>query len=227
VNFIRFSEENSMLALFAQRGGAGAGGPGGGAAGADAAFAGMMTMMIVGVCVVLLIAIGIACFYCMTLSKALKQVRPGNRDMEPGQVWLVLIPLFNLYWNFKIASDVPSSLRREFRDRGIGNRGEDYGAGLAKWYAICSLVNFVGSFIPFVNIVSGLFGLVGFVMWIIFWVKIAGYSKELREGGYDDDDGDDDDDDDRPRKRRSRDDDEDDDDDRPRRRRRSDDDDDE
>lgn len=198
-----------MLALFAQQKGA---------AEADAAVAGMLTMIITVVCVVLAIVLAIQIFFCLTLSKALTQVRPGNRDLEPGQVWLVLIPLFNLYWIFVITSKIPSSLRREFRERGMDQRGEDYAAGIGKWYAICNVVGFVGGFIPFVNIVSGLFGLAGFVLWIMFWIKIAGYSKELREGGYGDEDGD------RP-KRRSRDDDDgDDDDDRPRRRSRDDDD---
>jgi len=194
-----------MLALFAQKGG-----------GADeAAFAGMMTTILIVACAALAVGIAIAVFYCLTLSKALQQVRSGNRDMEPGQVWLVLIPLFNLYWNFKIASDIPSSLRREFRERGMGRSGEDYGAGVGKWYAICCILGFV----PIVNYVSGLAQL---VLWIIFWIKIAGFSKELREGGGG---GDYDDEDDRPKKRRSRDEDDEEEDDRPRKRRRSDDDD--
>src|SRR5688572_13284226 len=101
-----------MLALFAQQ----KGDP----AAAELLGGGFLAMMLTVVCVALAIGIAIAVFYCLTLSKALKQVRPGNRDMEPGQVWLVLIPFFNLYWNFKIASDIPSSLRREFRERGMG-----------------------------------------------------------------------------------------------------------
>lgn len=193
-----------MLALFAQQKGA---------ADVDAAAGGMMAMILTILCVALAIGIAIAVFYCLTLSKALKQVRPGNRDMEPGQVWLVLIPFFNLYWNFKIASDIPSSLKREFRERGMGRSGDDYGANVGKWYAICCILGLV----PFVNYVSGLAQL---VLWIMFWVKIAGYSKELAsDGGRGDDD---DDDDDRPRKRR-RSDEDDDDDEEPRRRKRSDD----
>lgn len=188
-----------MLALFAQQKGN---------ANADALAGGMMATILAVACVFLAIGIAIAVFYCLTLSKALKQVRPENRDMEPGQVWLVLIPFFNLYWNFKIASDIPSSLKREFRERGMGRSGDDYGAAVGKWYAICVILGII----PIVNYVAGLAQI---VLWIMFWVKIAGYSKELREGGYDDDDrpsrsrDDDDDDDDRPRKRRRSDDDDD------------------
>ncbi len=34
-------------------------------------------------------------FYLLTLSKALNRCSPANRSMSPGQVWLLLIPLFN------------------------------------------------------------------------------------------------------------------------------------
>jgi len=84
---------------------------------------------------------------CLTLSKALKQCQPENRDLEPGQVWLQLIPIFNLYWNFVTTSKVPSSLKAEFRERGMGTRGDDYGAGNWKWYAICV----IASILPFVG----------------------------------------------------------------------------
>ncbi len=189
-----------MLTLFAQQAKR--------AGDADALDAGVMTMILGVVCVALAIGLAIQIFYCLTLSKALKQVRPENREMEPGQVWLVLIPFFNLYWIFVIAAKVPASLRREFRERGMGERGDDYAAGIGKWYAICTIV----SIIPIVNYIASPAAL---ILWIIFWVKMAGYSKQLRDGV-------DDDYDDRPRKR-SRDDDDDrddDEDDRPRRKKR-------
>ena len=195
-----------MLTLFAQQ----AKRAGAGDADAAAAFAGMLTMVITVMCVFMAIGLAIKIFYCLTLSKALQQVRPDHRDLEPGQVWFVLIPIFSLYWNFVITSQIPSSLRREFRERGMGDRGDDYAAGIGKWYAICV----VCCLVPLVNYIAGP---AAFILWIIFWVKMAGYSKQLRDGG-------DDYDDDRPRKR-SRDDDQDEDeDDRPRRKnRRSDD----
>ncbi|MBY0514256.1 MAG: hypothetical protein K2P78_10140 [Gemmataceae bacterium] len=171
-------------------------------------------MVFLGImCVGLLIGLAITIFYILTLTKALNRVRPELRDLEPGQVWLVLIPFFNLYWNFVIAQKVPSSLENEFRERGMHTRGEDYGAGVGKWYAICS----IASIVPFVNYVAGPAGL---ICLILFWVKIAGFSKQLAEDG-----GGGDEDDDRPRRRSRRDEEDDDEDDRPRRRRRRDDDD--
>ena len=167
----------------------------------DAAGAGFLMMFLTIVLVAVGIGIAIQIFYCLTLSKALKEVHPELRELEPGQVWLLFIPFFNLYWLFVVASKVPNSLKAEFRDRGMGKSGDDYGANIGKWYCICtiaSIIPFVGSFI----------GLAGFILWIMFWVRIAGYGKQLRE-----DDGGGDDFDDRPRKKKARDDDYDDDED--------------
>ena len=110
---------------------------------------------------------------------------------------------------------MPESLRNEFKDRRWHRRGEDYGEAVGKWYAICTVV----SIIPFVNYVAGPAAL---ILWILFWVKVAGCSGQFaRDEGYDRED----DYDDRPRKRSRRDDEyeDDDEDDRPRGRRRDDD----
>ena len=71
-------------------------------------------------------------FYLITLQNTLRLISPRNRQMEPGQVWLILIPLFGLGWNFKVIDDVSTSLGREFRARGIRSEPKPgYGVGLA------------------------------------------------------------------------------------------------
>lgn len=180
-------------------------------------------------CVAVLIGLAIQVFFLLTLSKALKQCDPAARTLEPGQVWLNLIPFFNIYWTFVLATRVPESLRNEFKDRRMHRREEDYGAGVGKWYAICT----VASVVPILNYIAGPAAL---ILWILFWVKTAGYSRQLAQDagdgpdGYDDrprrsrrrdDEGDEYEEDDRPRNRRRRDDDDEEDDeedDRPRRR---------
>ena len=47
--------------------------------------------------------------------------------MEPGMVWLMLVPCVNIVWQFVIAIRVPESLRNEFRDR-----DQDDGPTMAK-----------------------------------------------------------------------------------------------
>ncbi|MBP3956638.1 hypothetical protein J8F10_15295 [Gemmata sp. G18] len=158
-------------------------------------------------------------FYLLTLQKALSRCRRRNRTMEPGMVWLNLIPLFGLVWMFITVSRITESLDNEFYDRGRHRRGEDYGKSLGVAY--CSL--FVAGVIPYCG---AIFSIAGLVCWIMYWVKIAGYSGQLVAREYDDRYDEDDryaDEDDRPAPRRRDRDDERYEDDRPTRRPREDD----
>jgi hypothetical protein len=177
--------------------------PGGG--GPDSA---LIAGIIIFYVVILAVALAVAIMFFLTLSRCLRECAPRNRTMEPGQVWLNLIPCFSLIWFFITVNRVAESLDNEFHDRRLRGDG-DFGKSVGTVYAVCNVL----SLVPYVNMISGIVGLVCF---ILYWVKIAGYSRQLREGGGDDDS------DDRPSRRRY---DDEDDDDRPRRRRDDDDDD--
>lgn len=79
-------------------------------------------------------------------------------------VWLMFIPLFNLVWQFIVVLNMAKSLAAEFQKRGIA---EDPKPGQT-----LSLVMCIGNLIC---------GPVGLVCWIIYWVKIAGYSSKIAE----------------------------------------------
>jgi hypothetical protein len=110
-------------------------------------------------------------FFILTLQKALKGCSPENRAMSPGLVWLLLIPFFNLIWNFFVVMNMAKSLGAEFQKRGIAAEAEP-GKTIGLVYAILMAC----SIIPFVNWITGIGTL---VCWIIYWVKIAGYSNQL------------------------------------------------
>src|SRR5262249_25557732 len=122
---------------------------------------------------------------------------PWNRLMEPGLVWLSFIPIFNIIWNFFIATRVPDSLRNEFRNRGQDD-GSDYGKAIGLTNAVLSVVS--TSLRLFLNqarlvkkpTIKIIFGpiqialvLVSLVLFIFFWVRIAGYTKKLAGLPYD------------------------------------------
>ena len=115
-------------------------------------------------------------FFLLALSRALGLCRPHNRTIEPGMVWLNLIPIFNLVWMFITVIRVSETLRYEFRDRGRHRRSEDYGHGLG--IAMC--ISWMAGLLPFL------------VLTIVYWVKIADYARRLEyDGSYDfDDEGD-------------------------------------
>lgn len=174
-----------------------------------AALGGLICVIIGAVVAVLLIVV---ILYLLTLQKALSRVSPRNRLMEPGMVWLMLVPCFNIIWQFIVAIRVPDSLRNEFRDRGRED-GSDYGKSLALGQAILNILNPVISNAASaagpeaargITFVSWGLSVVGLILFIMFWVKIAGYSSQLgtTEDGRRDDfvrRFDDYDDDDRPR----------------------------
>ena len=129
-------------------------------------------------------------FFLLTQQNTLKSIQPANRLMEPGLVWLQLIPLFGLVWQFIVVSRISDSIRNEFNSwqtddsilgysdsesMRLAYRRPTYDIGLA--YCIlfcCSIVPMLGS----------LAAIAGFVCWIIYWVKLAEYKKKISSRGF-------------------------------------------
>jgi heme/copper-type cytochrome/quinol oxidase subunit 2 len=110
-------------------------------------------------------------FYILTLQKAMNNCAPANRAMQPGLVWLLLIPCLGIIWHFFIVIFLAKSLGAELKTRGINGEPQP---GLVLGLIMCALC--CVSIIP---IIGGLFGLGYLVCWIIYWIKIAGISKQL------------------------------------------------
>lgn len=126
---------------------------------------------VLGVLVFLAIIVAIKVFYLLTLYRALNRCSPESRAMDPALVWLSFIPCFSLVWNFFIVINVGKSLGVEFKKRGIVAEDQP---GQAIGLAMC--IASVLCVIPYVNC---LLGPAALVCWIIYWVKIAEYSKKL------------------------------------------------
>ncbi len=107
-------------------------------------------------------------FYLITLQKTLEAIIPENRKMPPGQVWLLLIPLFNYIWQFFTVSNIADSIKAECNRLNIPCNEDrpTYNIGLAKnILALCGIIPVVGL----------LFTLGFIVCWIIYWVKVNEY----------------------------------------------------
>ncbi len=118
----------------------------------------------------------ISAFYAYTIQGLLKKVTPENRFMEPAQAWLVLIPIFNIYWNFVIATRVSNSLTNEFFDRKIAEE-EDPGRLAGVRYAVLFLL----SLFPFPGIIALTFSLLSLVYFIAYWVKLNNFKMLLED----------------------------------------------
>jgi hypothetical protein len=114
----------------------------------------------------------VAIFYLLTLMRALQKCSPQSRTMQPGMVWLLLIPLFNLVWQFFVVMGLSNSLGNEFRARGMMNAPREPGKQVGLAMSVCSVCGLV----PFVRVLAGP---VGLVLWIMYWVKIAEFSRML------------------------------------------------
>lgn len=153
-------------------------------------------------------------FFILTLVAAMNCLdgcRRRNREMDPGQVWLSLIPAFGAVWIYFVIVRVEQALRREYRDREL-SRPKDFGQPLGLAAIICWQAGAL-----LLCLLIGVFGmLAGAGIFIAYWQRLAKHAKELQRSdrGSDYDDSDD-----RPRRRSRRDEREEyDDDERPRRR---------
>jgi hypothetical protein len=113
-----------------------------------------------------------AIFYILTLQKALNQCAPISRTMEPALVWLLLIPFVHLIFSFFVVLAIANSLANEFARRGIPLSDPQPGKAIGLAMSICGccvVVPLLGSVAIFAFL----------VLWIIYWVKIADYSRRL------------------------------------------------
>lgn len=117
--------------------------------------------------IISIVSLIIRAFYCLTLSRTLKTVAEENRHLKPWMVWMALVPIVSLYWNFIIANRMADSLTNEFYDRKIAeeeNPGRLFGLSYAIFVVIASF-----PLIPSISFVAGIFALYYFIR---YWVKI-------------------------------------------------------
>ena len=136
-----------------------------------AAFAG--TMLIIVGCV-LVVSLSILSCICWLLMGCFERIPLAHRKMEPGLVWLLMIPCFNIVWNFFVYLRLSESYKAYFAAVGRDD-GSDYGRGLGLAYAICA----VCGIIPYLGILASLASL---VLLIILLVKLTGYKNLIPAG---------------------------------------------
>ena len=120
---------------------------------------------------IFVVVVAITVLIVWLIYSAQKVIPPQHRRIEPGMIWLLLIPLFNLVWNFFVFLRVPESYQSYFASIGRHDVG-DCGRNLGLWYAICVIC----SIIPVIGMIAGLASL---VLLILFLVKITGLKKQV------------------------------------------------
>jgi len=128
-------------------------------------------VLMFAICIGVLIAIAIGVVICLLLYKCLQRVPAEHRKMEPGYAFLLLIPLFNLVWNFFVYQRIPESYASYFKSVGHEDVG-DCGRMIGLWFAICSAC----SIVPLLNWIAGPAAL---VLLVIFLVKVWGLRGQI------------------------------------------------
>lgn len=117
-----------------------------------------------------LIGIGIGILILIVLYNALNRLPEQFRQMPPGHVFLLLIPLFNMVWLFFVVMKISNSYRSFYEHYGVDRGDCSYGIGLA--WAICS----VSGIIPYLGFLASLASL---VLMIIYLIQVTGYKNEV------------------------------------------------
>jgi hypothetical protein len=110
-----------------------------------------------------------------TITRVLGRVSPENRRMEPGEVWVNLIPVVNLIWPVVTVERVGESIRAELAARNRVKKKDAFG----KTSGIIALV-LVGTvlLLPPAGLVTLPFA---FMYGIVYWVQLNGYANRMRE----------------------------------------------
>ncbi len=125
---------------------------------------------IVGVvAIALLVMLAINAVVCWLASNALARIPAEHRKMEPGMVWLLMIPCFPLVWNFFVFQRIPESFASYFASVGRTDVG-DCGKQMGLWYAICT----AASAVPLVNYIAGPASLVLLIISLVKFNELKG-----------------------------------------------------
>ncbi len=112
-----------------------------------------------------IIGLAIQAFICYLLSSALNVIPAAHRKQEPNMVWLLMIPVFNLVWNFFVYPKISDSFKSYFDSVGrtdVADCGRQIGLIYCILAALCV--------VPYANILTGLGAL---VLLIIYLVKVS------------------------------------------------------
>jgi hypothetical protein len=124
-----------------------------------------------------LISEAIALLFVLSLKKTLEKCSPASRAMDPGMLWLLMIPLVNMVVNFMVVANMAKSLANEFRARGIQSPEAEPGKSVGIAFSSCGAI-----LIGLAFVAPGLERIAGLVYCVLFgfyWKKMNDFSRML------------------------------------------------
>jgi Domain of unknown function (DUF4328) len=129
---------------------------------------------LIGLGITLAISLAIYLLVAWLIYRVNEALPAEHRKTESWQAFLLLIPLFNLVWNFIFLARVSAGLQSYFQSRNDTAAG-DCGAAIGLWFSICA----IGSWIPIASCVAAPAAI---VLLIIYLVKISGLRTRVLAG---------------------------------------------
>ena len=145
--------------------------------------------VVAGVLVIVLI-FGVFGIINWLVVDAAKAATPEHQTMKPGLFWLMMIPLFNIFWAFKAMPAVSNSLKATLDDK--GQPGADVGRteGLIfAWLGVVHVLEVIITGQPFGDhrlipgLISGFMALVSVSLLIIYTVKVRRAKSRIVSAG--------------------------------------------
>lgn len=128
----------------------------------DAAAAVFVIIMLIIVLVLVVAMLALVAYVYYILYTSLDAVPPEFRTMEPGMIFLMLVPCFNLVWIFFVASKIPESFRNYFWAKNDQRYG-DCGAAVGMWWAVLTVINCI----PYLNILTSIPTLICLILFLV------------------------------------------------------------
>ena len=133
--------------------------------------------------------------YMRSLQRALRLCSPEARIISPESMSLLLIPVLRTFLHFGVVDGLAASLEKEFKRRNLPNApskpGRMLGLVMCLLPVLCAfaigiairlaLVTTKTVLIAWLAGTGAVLALAGVVVWIAYWVKIAGYSRRLAQ----------------------------------------------
>jgi hypothetical protein len=136
-----------------------------------------------------------AILFFLAQQKTLQVISPENREMPPGSVWLQLIPVFGMVWQFIVVIRIAHSISKEMASK-IGesildnsklqiketDESPTYTIGIA--YCILTTLGVIINYSTihsssYLALIGSFFVLTGMVCWIIYWVRLVNAKNKL------------------------------------------------
>lgn len=142
--------------------------------------------------VVCLVALLLTTLYLGTLAKAVGACSPARLTIDPGLVWLNLVPVFHLVWKFWTAAQVGKTLQQEYDARGM-RTGYSFGRAVGSIIpGVAILTRFVfwggGFFAEWVGereinllvlMATLLLGIIEMTLLIVHWTQVNRFARPL------------------------------------------------